>query len=65
MGYLSPEQISGEEELTKKSDVFTMGIIFYELCTFNNPFIGRNKNQGAIVNNILNKVPDSIPQPFS
>lgn len=44
MGYLSPEQITGEEELTKKSDVFALGVIFYELCTFNNPFIGKNKN---------------------
>ncbi len=39
--YLSPEQARGKE-LTYKSDMFTLAIVLYELCTGKRPFTGKS-----------------------
>ncbi|MBN1406790.1 MAG: serine/threonine protein kinase [Calditrichaceae bacterium] len=49
--YMSPEQIQGQE-LTSQSDLFSMGIIIYEIYCGKNPFLG--DDTGATLNNILN-----------
>ncbi len=49
-GYMSPEQITGEL-LTGQSDLFSAGIVIYELYTGKNPFRGNDLNQ--TINNIL------------
>jgi serine/threonine-protein kinase len=36
--YMSPEQCKGERNLTYKSDLYSMGIMFYELLTGRKPF---------------------------
>jgi len=36
--YMSPEQCRGEKNLTGKSDLYSMGIMFYELLTGRKPF---------------------------
>ena len=48
--YMSPEQIRGEN-LTAKSDLFSLGIVAYELFCGHNPFIGKDIN--TTINNIL------------
>jgi serine/threonine-protein kinase len=48
--YMSPEQIRGEK-LTPQSDLFSLGIIIYELFCGENPFLGKDIN--ASINNIL------------
>lgn len=55
--YMSPEQIRGER-LTNKSDLFSAGIIFYELLIGRNPFLGKDVNES--LNNILNYDEDSL-----
>jgi len=47
--YMSPEQIRGDK-LTSKSDLFSAGIVTYELYTGINPFLGKD------VNDTLNKI---------
>lgn len=48
--YMSPEQIRGEE-LTPSSDIFSLGIILFEILTGSNPFVG--KDITSTINNIL------------
>jgi len=64
--YLPPEQASGKGS-TVKSDIYSMGILFYELLTGNLPFKGENAVEIAfkhIKNDIpsVREVNSSIPQ---
>jgi serine/threonine-protein kinase len=40
--YMSPEQCKGERSLTAKSDLYSLGIVFFELLTGNKPFTAEN-----------------------
>ena len=59
--YLSPE-ICNEKPYNEKSDIWALGCILYELCTFKHPF--DTTNQAALINKILKESPKPIPFTF-
>jgi predicted Ser/Thr protein kinase len=52
--YMSPEQILGLD-VDMRSDIFSFGVILYELVAHKNPFVGRD--QGATLFNVLHNEP--------
>lgn len=56
-GYLSPEQARGDCEIDARSDVFSLGVILYEVLTGENPF-ATGSGAGALV-----RVLDHDPPP--
>jgi NIMA (never in mitosis gene a)-related kinase len=48
--YLSPEMCE-EKPYNEKSDIWALGCVLYELCTFKHPF--EANNQGALVLKII------------
>jgi len=40
--YMSPEQCKGEKNLTFKSDLYSLGVVFFELLTGRKPFIAES-----------------------
>ncbi len=52
--YMSPEQVLGKE-IDRRSDIFSLGVMLYEMLTGSSPFVGENVN--AIMYQTLNLVP--------
>lgn len=68
LGYVAPEQITNSYS-DQRTDIFSLGVIFYELCTNQLPFTG--ENEIALIHSIFNTYPvppstinPEIPQAF-
>ncbi len=57
LAYMSPEQAQGEE-VDSRSDIFSFGVVLYELLTGKLPFGG--EHQAAIIYSIINEEPQPI-----
>lgn len=55
--YASPEQILGSETVTTVSDVYSLGVILYELLTDHRPFETRGKSYAEIVRSVCETEP--------
>jgi serine/threonine-protein kinase len=62
--YMSPEQALGLE-LCHRSDLFSLGVVLYEMVAGQRPFLGRTV--GEIMNHIINQQPAplGVESPFS
>jgi len=58
IGYMSPEQVTGAE-VDERSDLFSLGVLLYELVTQRNPF--RRDTEAAT----LRAVSDENPEPLA
>jgi len=58
LGYMSPEQVRGQE-MDHRSDLFSFGVVLYELITKQNPF----KRDGEAAT--LKAVIDDLPEPLA
>jgi len=56
--YMSPEQCRGEKNLTAKSDLYSLGVVFFELLTGEKPF-----KKDTPVEMFLAHVNDPFPRP--
>lgn len=52
--YMSPEQVMGKA-IDRRSDIFSLGVMLYEMLTGKAPFVGENVN--AIMYQTLNTIP--------
>ena len=57
LAYMSPEQVQGIE-LDQRSDIFSFGVVLYEMITGQLPFKG--EHEAAVVYSIINETPEPL-----
>jgi serine/threonine protein kinase/Tfp pilus assembly protein PilF len=62
VGYMSPEQARGEE-VDQRTDIWSLGVVMYEMITGQLPFKGENAQ--AVIYSILKEEPEPIASSLS
>ncbi|MBX3436664.1 MAG: serine/threonine protein kinase [Planctomycetaceae bacterium] len=53
--YMSPEQVLGQAWIDERTDIYSMGVLLYEMLAFKEPFRGRTV--GETFDRIINEMP--------
>lgn len=61
LNYMSPEQIRGDR-CTAAADVFSTGIVFFQLATGRHPFSARDRSLGQVVSAIVFEKPPKLSE---
>jgi serine/threonine protein kinase len=61
LNYMAPEQIRGER-CTAASDVFSAGIVFFQLATGRHPFSRRDRSLAQVVSAIVFEAPPKVAE---
>jgi len=59
LGYMAPQQIQGEHA-DERSDIWAVGVMFYELMCYERPFTGQN--HAALMMNIMTEEPRRLSE---
>lgn len=60
VGYTAPEQITGMRTVDHRTDIFSFGVIAYELLTLSNPFM--TANMGTFIHKIHHHEPTPLSE---
>ncbi|MFB3814688.1 MAG: protein kinase [Terriglobales bacterium] len=60
MSYMSPEQLNGRSDIDGRTDIWSAGVMLYELLTYHLPFEARDT--AAMIVKILNEAPPPLAQ---
>ena len=56
--YIAPEQVSGASKVDNRADIYSLGVILFELLTGQKPFSSSNPLQAAMM-----RITDPVPSP--
>ena len=59
--YMSPE-IVGNKKYSQKTDIWSLGVLFYEIVTLQFPFITNSDNEYVLYNKIIKGVYPDLPE---
>ncbi|MCB1582310.1 MAG: serine/threonine protein kinase [Xanthomonadales bacterium] len=62
LAYMSPEQVSGSDDMDSRTDIYSCGVVLYQLISGRLPYEVDASQLFSAINKILNETPQNITQ---